>query len=555
MESLALASLSSSPCSPFDCWRSCLDYGGGQAGIPAVTSLKSSLAQSTNSHANLAINRLNSSNRRRFIPSQCRSKAKGLRDSLGRAGPGSHLGKGLDLPDRSDAWRHAYGRRGHWSIVQSGRGAPAAMRADGLAFHDLDKTSSLNNQPSSQSSAPLSDDHRLMLRAVEVASSSLGITVPHPNMGCVLARPEDGRIVGEGSLRAQGAKSAEVEAVEQARDAARGATAYLNLESGDCHGDHQAVDALIQGGVSRVVIGMRHPLPHLHGAAITRLRRAGIRVEVLGEGRLHGEVFKEIIEKCRAVNEPLIYRAFHRIPFSILKYAMTLDGKIAATTGHAAWVTSPIARQRVFATRALSDAIIVGGNTVRRDDPQLTTRRDSGHRPVRIVMSRTLHLPEDARLWDVTSAPTILMTQRGAREDFQHRLRNRGVEVVDFDFLTPSAVMEYCYARGFLQVLWECGGMLSAPAIAAGVIHKVMAFVAPKVIGGTCAPTPVGDLGFVEMTQALNLSDVCFEQLGPDLLVSGYLHAPPAEDYYPPLLPATVNGLLEASERGIIVGL
>lgn len=95
--------------------------------------------------------------------------------------------------------------------------------------------------------------------------------------------------------------------------------------------------------------------------------------------------------------------------------------------------------------------------------------------PVRIVMSRTLRLPENANLWDVTSAPTIVMTQRGARKDFQTMLRGRGVEVVEFDFLTPAAVSSYCYDRGFLQILWECGGTLSAPAIAAGVIHKVSA--------------------------------------------------------------------------------
>lgn len=106
-------------------------------------------------------------------------------------------------------------------------------------------------------------------------------------------------------------------------------------------------------------------------------------------------------------------------------------------------------------------------------DPRLTTRH-RGHLPVRIVMSRCLRLPENANLWDVSIAQTIVMTQRGVRKDFQTLLASRGVEVVEFDFLTPRAVMEYCYHRGFLSVLWECGGMLSAPAISSGVIHKVL---------------------------------------------------------------------------------
>eukprot|EP00798_Chlamydomonas_sp_ICE-L_P030772 gene30772-35811_t len=168
--------------------------------------------------------------------------------------------------------------------------------------------------------------------------------------------------------------------------------------------------------------------------------------------------------------------------------------------------------------------VIVGGNTVRRDNPRLTTRREGPcHLPVRVVMSRSLNLPEDAELWDVTSAPTILMTQKGAKAGFQAKLRDRGVEVVEFDFLTPEAVSEYCYERGFLQVFWECGGILAAPCISGSVIHKIMAFVAPKIIGGSRAPTPVGDLGFVEMTQAVNVTSTQWQQVGPDLMLTGYL--------------------------------
>lgn len=368
-------------------------------------------------------------------------------------------------------------------------------------------------------------DAKLLMRAAELADSSAGYTAPHPNSACLIAKGS--HVVGHGFLYGQGTTCAEVQACRTAAELARGCTAYLNLEPGDCHGDDSGILALKQAGVSRVVVGLRHPLQHFRGKAIKELRSANIRVDVLGENLQLGPSAERALRACQYVNVPLLYRASFHSPFSILKYAMTLDGKIAASTGHAAWVTSKLSRQRVFATRGRSDAIIVGGNTVRRDNPRLTTRQEGGHLPVRIVMSRSLNLPEDANLWDVSSTPTIVMTQKGARKDFQHRLEKKGVEIVEFDYLTPKGVMEYCYDRGFLSVLWECGGTLAAPAITSGIIHKVIAFVAPKIIGGVSAPSPVGDMGMVEMTQALNLADVSFEQIGPDMLITGYLQPIP----------------------------
>jgi diaminohydroxyphosphoribosylaminopyrimidine deaminase/5-amino-6-(5-phosphoribosylamino)uracil reductase len=142
-------------------------------------------------------------------------------------------------------------------------------------------------------------------------------------------------------------------------------------------------------------------------------------------------------------------------------------------------------------------------------------------------MSRGLDLPEKANLWDISKSPTIVMTQKGSKKEFQKMLMDHGVEVVEFELLTPRRVMEYCYTRGFLQIMWECGGLLSAPAISSSVIHKVLAFIAPKIVGGVLAPTPVGELGMLQMTQALNLSEVEFEKVGPDMLVSGYLQPLP----------------------------
>ncbi|GMI94186.1 pyrimidine reductase, PHOTOSENSITIVE 1 [Hibiscus trionum] len=362
-------------------------------------------------------------------------------------------------------------------------------------------------------------------RAAQISDKSAGFSSPHPNFGCVIAT-HSGDVAGEGYLYAQGTKPAEVLAVEAAGERSRGATAYVNMEPGDCHGDHTAVSALVQAGITRAVIGMRHPLQHLRGNAIRALRSQGLLVDVLGED-MQSKLVEEARKACLLVNLPLIYRAASHVPFSVLKYAMTLDGKIAASSGHAAWISSKLSRNRVFELRGRSDAVIVGGNTVRRDNPRLTARHGGGHMPTRIVLSQTLDLPEEANLWDLSDVSTVVVTQRGARRSFQSFLASKGVEVVEFDILNPRDVMEYFHDRGYLSILWECGGTLAASAISSGVIHKVFAFVAPKIIGGKHAPSPVGELGMVEMSQALDLIDVCFEQIGPDMLISGFLQPIP----------------------------
>uniref|UniRef100_A0A0E0G6I2 Riboflavin biosynthesis protein PYRR, chloroplastic n=2 Tax=Oryza TaxID=4527 RepID=A0A0E0G6I2_ORYNI len=333
-------------------------------------------------------------------------------------------------------------------------------------------------------------DAVLLRRAADAADRSAGLTSPHPNFGCVIARPQletdnaEAWVVGEGFLYAQGTPCAELLAAQEAGEHARGATAYLNLEPGDCYGDSTAVSTLVQAGITRVVVGLRHPLKHLRGKAIQSLRNEGIQVDVVGED-LHSKLFKEALKSCLIVNAPLLYRAAFRVPFSVLKYAMTAD------------------------------------------DPRLTARHVKGHVPVRIVMSQSLNLPEEANLWNVHDAYTIVATQRGARRDLQKKLALKGVEVVEFDMLNPRDVMSYCYDRGYLSVLWECGGTLAASAISASVIHKVYAFLAPKIIGGVNAPTPVGELGMNQMTQAIDLIDVSYEQIDRDMLMSGFIQPIP----------------------------
>ncbi|HCF29883.1 MAG TPA: bifunctional diaminohydroxyphosphoribosylaminopyrimidine deaminase/5-amino-6-(5-phosphoribosylamino)uracil reductase RibD, partial [Cyanobacteria bacterium UBA11049] len=325
-------------------------------------------------------------------------------------------------------------------------------------------------------------DRAMMQRCLELARCALGRTAPNPMVGSVIV--QNGEIVGEGFHPGAGKPHAEVFALRAAGDRARGATLYVNLEPCNHYGrTPPCSEAVIAAGVAKVVVGMVDPNPLVAGGGIARLQAAGIEVLVGVEEA-----------DCRQLNEAFIHRILYQRPFGILKYAMTLDGKIATTSGHSAWITNQQARQEVHQLRSACDAIIVGGNTVRRDNPHLTSRMAEAAHPLRVVLSRTLDLPTEAYLWQTEKVPTLVLTEVGGNRNFQQLLRHKGVEVVELSPLTPTKVMAYLYDRGFLSVLWECGGTLAARAIAEGSVQKILAFIAPKIIGGSTAPTPVGDL-------------------------------------------------------------
>ncbi len=366
--------------------------------------------------------------------------------------------------------------------------------------------------------APVDDEtHRFwMRRCLTIAHEGLGRTAPNPMVGCVVV--QDGKAVGEGFHPKAGEPHAEVFALRAAGDRARNATLYVSLEPCNHYGrTPPCSEAVIQAGVARVIVGMVDPDPRVSGGGIERLRAAGI------------EVVAGVEEKaCRDLNEAFIHRVAHQRPFGILKYAMTLDGKIATTSGHSAWVSSPEARAYVHQLRSHCDAVIVGTNTLRRDNPQLTSHQPkdgSGavHNPLRVVMSRSFDLPAQARLWQTDAAPTVVLTEGEPNAERCLQLREQKVEVAVLPKLTPQAAMDYLYQQGCSTVLWECGGMLSAQAIAQGCVQKILAFIAPKLIGGQTAPSPVGDLGLTHMTDALLLERMSVECVGQDYLLSGYL--------------------------------
>lgn len=355
-------------------------------------------------------------------------------------------------------------------------------------------------------------DAQMMQKCLQLAQRASGQTSPNPLVGSVIVK--DGKIIGEGFHPGVGQPHAEVFALRDAGEKAKGATVYVNLEPCNHYGrTPPCAEALIKAQVAKVVTGMVDPDHRVAGGGIKKLRDAGIKVIVGVEEAA-----------CRQLNQAFVHRIVHQQPFGILKYAMTLDGKIATTTGHSAWVTGKDSRHLVHQVRSTCDAVIIGGNTVRKDNPNLTTHGITTYNPLRVVMSRSLDLPNECNLWNTEIAPTLIFTDNNnSNLKLKQELIKRGVEIIEVAVLTPKIVMEHLYQKGLSKVLWECGGKLAARAIADGTIQKVMAFIAPKIIGGITAPSPVDDLSLTSMKDALQLKQITTRMINSDILIEGYL--------------------------------
>lgn len=356
----------------------------------------------------------------------------------------------------------------------------------------------------------MSEDERWMQRCLELAEGAWGKTSPNPMVGAVVVR--EGTVVGEGFHPKAGEPHAEVFALRAAGTLARGATLYVNLEPCNHHGrTPPCTVAILEAGIRRVVIGMADPNPKARGGA-AHLRAAGV------------EVTTGILEAaCTQFNEAFAHFVATGLPFGVLKYAMTLDGKTATGTGHSFWVSGEAARRRVHHLRAGYDCVIVGGNTVRLDDPQLTVRLVAGRNPLRVVLCRRLNLPRQAHLWDQQAAPTLVLTGPEADPGMRDYLLALGVAVESLDPLTPGTAIAHLGRRSCQSALWECGGTLAWSALQDGALQKIVAFVAPALVGGQFAATPVGGEGIDRMDRAIRLERVVVEAVGEDWMYSAYL--------------------------------
>ncbi len=362
-----------------------------------------------------------------------------------------------------------------------------------------------------------SDPREIHLRrALRLAARGRFRVSPNPMVGAVLVR--DGEVVGEGWHRQVGGPHAEREALAVAGERARGATLYLNLEPCSHFGrTPPCADAVIAAGIARVVACHGDPDPRVAGRGFAKLREAGIAVE-------SGFLVRDAVR----LNHRFLIAATAGRPAVTLKWAMSLDGRIATATGESQWITSPAARRWALELREEHDAILVGSGTVLADDPRLTRRlnRAPAGRPiVRVVLDRRLRTPPTARLFQEPGEVLIytrLAAALAATDDRTVELRAAGATVVELDIPEPAAVLADLYDRGVRSVLVEGGGETHAAFVAAGAYDRVAAACAPLLLGGRSAPGPLGDPGVVSLSQAPRLTDAEAGRRGADWILAAY---------------------------------
>lgn len=361
-----------------------------------------------------------------------------------------------------------------------------------------------------------SDQERRYLRmACRLARKAAGRTSPNPIVGAVLVRA--GKVVGAGFHRRAGGDHAEIVALKNAGARAKGATLYITLEPCSHYGrTPPCADALIRAGIKAVVAGMSDPNPRVAGCGFSKLRRAGIKVQV---GLCEAE--------CRKLLEAFSKFITRRIPFVILKLAATLDGKIATASGDSHWISGDESRALVHRWRNEMDAVVVGAATVRADDPELTCRIAGGRNPYRVVLDSRLRIPLTARLLrQKDSEKTIIATTARASARKVRAIEALGAKVwrlpARANRVAWQPLLKKLAGHGIVSVLIEGGAVVAASALKNNIVDKVEFFYAAKIIGGD-GRVMIGDLAFKKMAQAIQLKSLTVRKSGSDVLLSGYL--------------------------------
>lgn len=360
-----------------------------------------------------------------------------------------------------------------------------------------------------------------MRRAIELAKRGIGKVNPNPLVGAVLVK--EGQIIGEGYHMQYGGLHAERNAFQSLKDkkAARGAELYVTLEPCCHHGKQPpCTETIIEHGVSSVYVGSNDPNPLVAGKGIKQLEAAGIRV-----------VTEFLKEECDALNPVFFHYITTKTPYVLMKYAMTLDGKIATRTGHSRWVSGEQSRERVQHTRNALTGIMVGIGTVLNDNPRLTCRIEGGRNPVRIICDSKLRIPLSSNVVDTAKeVPTILATipPHAEYNRFWHE-QKEALEAVGVEVLTVREcegrldlkdLMATLGEKQIDSILLEGGSTLNYAALQAGVVNRIEAYVAPKFFGGAGYYTPVGGEGVELATEALGCQLVSAETVGEDVLLT-----------------------------------
>ena len=360
-----------------------------------------------------------------------------------------------------------------------------------------------------------------MRRALELARKGEGHTSPNPMVGCVVVK--DGRIISEGYHEKYGEFHAERNALTRCTEDTAGADLYVTLEP-CCHQGKTppCTDIIIEKKIARVFVGSMDSNPLVAGKGVQILRDHGIYVET---GILDAE--------CRKLNEVFYHYIATKTPFVVMKYAMTLDGKIACATGDSKWVTGEIARTQVHRMRGRYRGIMVGIGTVLADDPMLNCRVEGGVDPVRIICDSNLHIPTESQIVKTASdIETIVACSQEALESERkqekiRRLKEARIQIIGTEGAHGVNLVELMKKLGgqnIDSILLEGGGTLNASALEDGIVNKVYAYIAGKLIGGMDARSPVEGMGIDRMADAITLQNVEIEKLGDDFCIVGYVN-------------------------------
>jgi len=284
---------------------------------------------------------------------------------------------------------------------------------------------------------------------------------------------------------------------------------YVNLEPCCHHGKTPpCVDTLISSGIKKVYISIEDPDKRVSGKGIKLLKEAGIQVHL-------GLCKKASLN----LNKAFIHRNITKKAFGVLKWAMSIDGRIALKNGKSKWITNEESRALVHSFRAEFDAIIIGGNTLRRDNPFLTTRGLKNPEPLRVVFTKSLDLPSKSNLWDCNKAKTLVIYDSSTANESNLSKIPKCVEVEKVSSDNPELISKILAKRGCNNVLWECGPVLATAAIQSNCIQELITFIAPKILGGEKSMNPLSDFEFKEMHEIIKLSDSQFSLIGKDICV------------------------------------
>jgi diaminohydroxyphosphoribosylaminopyrimidine deaminase/5-amino-6-(5-phosphoribosylamino)uracil reductase len=362
-----------------------------------------------------------------------------------------------------------------------------------------------------------SPDEKYMRMALRLAEKARGRTSPNPMVGAVIVK--EGKVISRGWHKKAGEPHAEAIALRKAGASAKGATLYLTLEPCSHTGKRTppCSPLVIQSGVKRVAVAMIDPNPRVSGGGVKALRFAGIRVET---GLLEAEAKK--------LNEAFIKHVTRRIPFVTLKIAQTLDGKIATASGESKWITGEEARKEGHKLRDINDAILVGINTVLKDDPSLTTRIPKGRDPIRVVVDSALRIPLNAKvLTRKSAAKTIIATLASAPKRKIRKLQDAGAEIIAVKSTQGRVdlgdLMKKLGKMDIMSILIEGGAEVNASALKSGIVDKIVMFISPMLMAGKDALCSIGGASPVRLSQAIKLRGITSRFVGQDLMVEGYI--------------------------------